>query len=75
MNDPIYRDENGMQVSLETLCRREPEWAASRIRHMRVVNEMLTEKLTRCAEMAQPVIVLCADCPNRERALKLARGK
>jgi hypothetical protein len=30
-----YQDADGKPISLEALCRSEPEWAASRIRHMR----------------------------------------
>lgn len=37
MSDPkTYRDSDGNAVSLETLCRREPTWAASRITVERV---------------------------------------
>lgn len=36
-----YRDADGNVVSLETLCRKEPEWAASRIRELMRQNEEL----------------------------------
>ena len=31
-----FRDSSGDYISLEELCRREPEWAADRIREMQV---------------------------------------
>lgn len=33
--EPQYYDIDGNPVSLYMLCRKEPEWAANRIRHMR----------------------------------------
>lgn len=32
MSERVYKDSDGNEVTLTTMCRREPEWAASRIR-------------------------------------------
>jgi len=57
MTDRIYKDADGRPVSLETLCRLEPEWAASRIREM---TNQLEESLTNnCPKI---FVAAIADC-------------
>ena len=33
MDDRQYKDIDGNPIHLNTLCRREPEWAANQVRH------------------------------------------
>jgi hypothetical protein len=38
-----YKNSSGEQVTLDTLCRQEPEWAASRIRYLEQQIEEMRE--------------------------------
>lgn len=68
MNEERQRyNIDGAPVSLERLCRMEPEWAASRIRHMEAEMEHLQKMLGDHMRYTRPAMILCSDCPQRER--------
>jgi len=53
--------------SLERLCRLEPDWAASRIRFQEGLIRNLQKMLGDHMRYTRPALVLCSDCPQRER--------
>lgn len=54
-NEPNYQLQDGTPTTLETLCRKDPEWAASRIRVERADVARLREALTKCCEAVEDV--------------------
>ncbi len=47
MNDE-FQDRDGNPVSLDKLCREEPEWAANRIRVERAAAQELVDAMPKC---------------------------
>ena len=77
-NGESYHDANGNPTTLEKLCRTEPMWAVSRIRHMRGEREDVLDILT--AEIGDegeslPVLAsrAAAHMQNQAEAVRLLR--
>ncbi len=51
-----YYDADGRPVTLDTLCRKEPAWAANRIRAEREENAALRAALCRCGVVARSAL-------------------
>lgn len=50
--DGVYRDIDGNIVSLDHLCRTEPEWAANRIRVLTIAHGRTRELAMDCVRLA-----------------------
>jgi hypothetical protein len=67
-----YYDVDGNEVSLHTLCSRDPGWASSRIQHMTEANEVMENTL---AHIGRKLDVTPGDVPALLEAVeKLTNG-
>ena len=55
-----YQDSEGAPIALESLCRREPDWAASRIRVM--TSQLATAKADALKAARDAVVISCPEC-------------
>jgi len=56
MGEPDYKDDTGKSVPLFTLCKMNPEWAASHIKNTRDEIERLSAEGTRLSERLETEI-------------------
>lgn len=70
MTTEEYQDADGNPILLETLCRREPEWAANVIRTHRQQTEQLAEALI--CPVCRKWINKFGPCGAHEEAHKIA---
>lgn len=78
MAERVYRDTDGRECDLATMCRREPEWAANRIAalsrstRLRVTTVWYEQPTARSIELGRAAVRIVTDAGHFHRDVPLS---